>query len=188
MNIQSKLPTTPDEFLRWNEGREGRREFVRGRVEEMMVGVSKYHAVVVARLIHQINVQLGLADYVTSSAEFGVATTGGVRYPDVMVDRMTGAGSDLAASEPLLIAEVLSPSSYTRDFGEKVIDYGTVRSLLHYLVLSQDEPRIWVWSREIDGGWTGPAQHAGLDQRIDLARLKVCIDIGGIYSSLFEHP
>ena len=35
MNIQSKMPTTADEFLRWNEGREGKREFVRGRVVEM---------------------------------------------------------------------------------------------------------------------------------------------------------
>ncbi|APH70295.1 Uma2 family endonuclease [Aquibium oceanicum] len=186
MNIQSRLPTTPDEFLRWNEGREGKREFVGGRVEEMMVGVSKYHAVVVARLIHQINVQLGLKEYVTSSAEFGVVTAGGVRYPDVMVDRMSGAGTDLAANEPLLIAEVLSPSSYTRDFGEKVIDYGTVDSLLHYLVLSQDEARVWVWSREADGIWSGPAQYAGPKERIHMARLNLSIDIGDIYSGLFD--
>ena len=25
MNLQSKMPTTADEFLRWNEGREGKR-------------------------------------------------------------------------------------------------------------------------------------------------------------------
>ena len=186
MNIQSKPPTTPDEFLRWNEGREGKREFVDGRVEEMMVGVSKFHAVVVARLVHQINVQLGLKEYVTSSAEFGVVTPAGVRYPDIMVDRMTGAGTDLAADEPLLIAEVLSPSSYTRDFGEKVIDYGAVDSLLYYLVLSQDESRVWIWSREVDGAWTGPAQHAEPHEHIRLARLNLSLDIGDIYSGLFD--
>ncbi|MDP3898428.1 MAG: Uma2 family endonuclease [Mesorhizobium sp.] len=186
MNIQSKPPTTPDEFLRWNEGREGKREFVRGRVEEMMVGVSKYHAVVVARLIHQINLQLGLKEYVTSSAEFGVVTAGGVRYPDVMVDRMAGAGTDLAANEPLLIAEVLSLSSYTRDFGEKVIDYGSVDSLLHYLVLSQDEARVWVWSRETNGTWGGPVQHAEPREPVSLTRLNLSIDIGAIYSGPFD--
>ena len=37
MNIQSKHPTTADEFLRWNEGREGKREFVRGKVIELMM-------------------------------------------------------------------------------------------------------------------------------------------------------
>ena len=37
MNLQTKMPTTADEFLRWNEGREGKREFVRGRVVEMMI-------------------------------------------------------------------------------------------------------------------------------------------------------
>lgn len=188
MNIQSKLPTTPDEFLRWNEGREGRREFVDGRIEEMMVGVSKYHAIVVARLIHQINVQLGLKDYVTSSAEFGIITPAGVRYPDVMVDRMTGAGTDLAANEPLLIAEVLSPSSYTRDFGEKVIEYGAVDSLLYYLVLSQDERRVWVWSRVIDGAWSGPVQHAEPQGQLEMAALNLSINIGDIYSGLFDQP
>ena len=36
-----EMPTTPDEFLRWNEGREGKREFVRGKVVEMMINVTK---------------------------------------------------------------------------------------------------------------------------------------------------
>ncbi len=43
MNIQSRHPTTSDEFLRWNGGREGKREFVQGRSIEMMVGVSESH-------------------------------------------------------------------------------------------------------------------------------------------------
>ena len=44
MNLQSKYPTTADEFLRWNEGREGKREFVRGNVVEMMINVTRNHA------------------------------------------------------------------------------------------------------------------------------------------------
>jgi hypothetical protein len=60
MNIQARYPTTADEFLRWNEGREGKREFVRGKVVEMMVGVSKYHFVIVSRVLHQLMTQLGV--------------------------------------------------------------------------------------------------------------------------------
>jgi Uma2 family endonuclease len=186
MNLQTKIPTTADEFLRWNAGREGKREFVRGRVVEMMVGASKYHLVVVSRLQYQLMRQLGLKDYAIGSAEFGVKTEAGVRYPDALVDRMTGAGSELAAREPLLLAEVLSPSSHGRDFGEKVSDYATIPSLLYYIVLSQEEAGVWLWSRDPDGVWSGPRMMAGLQQRLELDRLQVTVDVGEIYDGLFD--
>jgi Uma2 family endonuclease len=186
MNLQTKMPTTADEFLRWNEGREGKREFVRGRVVEMMVGVSKHHFAVVGRLLYQLMRQLGLKEYAIGSAEFGVRTDEGVRYPDVLVDRLIGAGSELAAKEPLLVAEVLSPSSYSRDFGEKVSDYATVPSLLYYVILSQDEPRLWLWSRALDGGWSGPSLIAGQGETVELSRLEIFIDVGEIYDGLFD--
>jgi Uma2 family endonuclease len=186
MNLQTKMPTTADEFLRWNEGREGKREFVRGRVVEMMVGVSKHHFAVVGRLLYQLMRQLGLKEYAIGSAEFGVRTDEGVRYPDVLVDRLIGAGSELAAKEPLLIAEVLSRSSYSRDFGEKVSDYATVPSLLYYVILSQDEPRLWLWSRALDGGWSGPSLIAGQGETVELSRLEIFIDVGEIYDGLFD--
>ena len=50
MNLQQKMPTTADEFLRWNEGREGKREFVRGRVVEMMINVTRNHVDIAANL------------------------------------------------------------------------------------------------------------------------------------------
>ena len=186
MNLQTKMPTTADEFLRWNEGREGKREFVRGRVVEMMVGVSKHHFAIVGRLLYQLMHQLGLKEYAIGSAEFGVRTEQGVRYPDVLVDRLVGAGSELAAKEPLLVAEVLSPSSYSRDFGEKVSDYASVPSLLYYVVLSQDEPRLWLWSRDLEGEWSGPLLIAGRGEKVELRRLEVVVDVSEIYDGLFD--
>jgi hypothetical protein len=45
------MPTTADEFLRWNEGREGKREFVRGRVVEMMINVTRNHVDIATNLL-----------------------------------------------------------------------------------------------------------------------------------------
>ena len=59
MNLQQKMPTTADEFLRWNEGREGKREFVRGRVVEMMINVTRNHWRLANRLERQLAAQLG---------------------------------------------------------------------------------------------------------------------------------
>ena len=185
MNIQSRLPTTPDEFLRWNEGREGKREFVRGRVVEMMINVTKRHAVLATRLAAILLRQLPYPEFAVGSADFGVRTPAGIRYPDIFVDRATpeSLDSDLAASCPILLAEVLSSSSHDRDFVEKLSDYTAVGTLLYYLVVSQDDPRIWLWSRS-GKDWEGPAEIAGRDRSFELSSLGARIDLSELYAGI----
>ncbi len=185
MNIQSRLPTTPDEFLRWNEGREGKREFVRGRVVEMMINVTKRHAVLATRLAAILLRQFPYPEFAVGSADFGVRTPAGIRYPDIFVDRATpeSLDSDLAASCPILLAEVLSSSSHDRDFVEKLSDYTGVETLLYYLIVSQDDPRVWQWSRT-GGGWVGPAELAGRDKCIELPDLGARVELSELYAGI----
>ena len=88
MNLQQKMPTTADEFLRWNEGREGKREFVRGRVVEMMINVTRNHWRLANRLERQIAAQLGDEHYDVGTTDYGVRTPDGIRFPG-------GDGADL---------------------------------------------------------------------------------------------
>jgi len=187
MNIQTKLPTTPEEFLRWNEGREGKREFVRGRVVEMMINTTKNHARIATRLTSALLKHFPFPPFTVGSADFGVRTEDGIRYPDVFVDQETetSSGDDLVASHPLLLAEVLSPSSYGRDFGEKVMDYSSLPTLRHYLILAQDEARIWLWSRDRIGAWSGPDQIAGIDQVLGLSAFGLELRLEEIYGNMF---
>lgn len=184
MNVQSKMPATADEFLRWNEGREGRREFVRGKVVEMMINVTRAHARLAFRLSMQLGRQLHPTRYDIGAGEFAVRTKDGIRFPDVYVDRAFDTLQDLAAREPLFVAEILSSSSYIKDFGEKVADYTGLPTLRYYLVLSQDEPRLWLWSRDVAGAWTGPAQVVGRGEVVVLGDLDVSIDVGELYSGI----
>lgn len=186
MNIQSKPPTTADEFLRWNEGREGKREFVRGRVVEMMINVTKNHARLAGRLTAALLRHFAFPPYTVGSADFAVKTPDGVRYPDIFVDKdtPTSKGTDLSASHPLLLAEILSPSSYGRDFGEKVTDYTGLPTLKHYLILSQDEPRVWLWSRGAGGIWRGPEQFAGMDGNVLLSAFDIELKLAELYEGM----
>jgi Uma2 family endonuclease len=52
--------------------------------------------------------------------DLGAAT---VRYPDVVVDAAGGAPNDLTATAPVLVAEVLSPSSVKEDLDIKPAEY-----------------------------------------------------------------
>ncbi len=182
MNIQAKYPTTADEFLRWNEGREGKREFVRGKVVEMMINVTERHYRLAARLLVQLAAQLDPEAYIVGSADFGVRTGEAVRYPDVMVHRPSHALS-LATAEPLLISEILSPSSMADDFGPKARDYLALESLQHYLVLSQSEVALWLWTRH-GPGWEGPELHSDPARPLDLPNLGLTLEPRRLYAGI----
>jgi Uma2 family endonuclease len=186
MNIQQKMPATAEEFLAWNEGREGKREFVDGSVVEMMINVTRHHYFIAARLQNQLANQLGLIDYIVGTADFGVKTTNGIRFPDILVESVGGPGKALSTDEPLLIAEVLSASSMADDFGPKAQEYLAIKTLRHYLVLSQDEARIWVWSRNHEGRWEAPEIAAGFAKTVKLNGFDAMIDLKQIYSGIVD--
>ena len=80
-----------------------------------------------------------------------------------------------------MIAEILSPSSLATDFGEKAQEYTALDTLRHYLVLSQDEPRVWLWSRGEDGMFAKPEMIVGADETVDLPGLQIRIALAELY-------
>ena len=187
MNIHAKTPTTSEEFLRWNEGREGKREFVKGKVvEQMMINVTRHHYFLAARLWSQLTAQLGLKEFIIGSADFGVLTPDGVRYPDILIEKAGGIGTDLATREPLFLAEILSPSTMADDFGPKAREYLSIPTLRHYLIVAQNERRVWVWSRSSEQNWIGPQIFDSAAATISLEGFDVLIDLEELYSGIVD--
>jgi len=89
----------------------------------------------------------------------------------------------MAATEPVLLAEILSTSSFARDFVEKVRDYGDVPSLRFYLIISHEEPRVWLWVRDCEA-WSGPVEIAGQDQTLVFDSLKISLSLFDIYDGV----
>ena len=181
------MPNTVEDFFAWNEGREGKREFVRGKVVEMMIHTTRFHTRLCTNLLFELGNSLDNRKFDYGSADFAVKTKDGVRYPDVMVDKVTPEtlGTDLSARCPLLLVEVLSPSSYVRDFGEKVEDYKSISTLEHYLILAQDEAQAWLWSKQ-DGNWRGPEPISGLESSILLTGLGISISMASLYRHMVD--
>ena len=179
MNIQNTAPTDPDAFLRWNEGREGKRELVNGKIFEMMINVTRNHARVVRALIVALTAALDRTKYEVFAVDFGMKTPSGVRYPDVVVDIAGGSGRDLAVIAPALVCEVLSPSSIALDMVEKAAEYTAVPTVQAYLVLFQDEPRAWMWSRDGEA-WSGPSMIEA-DGVIRVPALAIQVPLSAIY-------
>lgn len=59
--------------------------------------------------------------------------------------------SDTRVSDPVIIVEVASPSSRTRDVGAKLADYFTLPSVHHYLIVRAEDRTIVRHSRQSDG-------------------------------------
>ncbi|MAU96036.1 MAG: hypothetical protein CMP81_09125 [Fulvimarina sp.] len=185
MNIQAPAIRTADDFLRWNEGREGRREFVGGRIVEMMTGGTRQHAQLVLQLALLLKSALAAAEFVVTAADYAVRTPLGIRYPDVLVEPTgASAGNSLASERAILVAEILSPSSLATDFGEKAQEYTALDSLAHYLVLAQDEPRVWLWSRGEDGGFEKPEMTAGREATVELTGLGISLALADLYRGI----
>lgn len=196
MNLVDRhlTPTRPDaptdaaSFLRWAEGREGRYEWVEGRVV-MMTGASKNHAVLTLRIGALLLSRLDPALYQVCAADLGVLTRAGVRYPDIIVDvNAAGTGSHLSATAPVFLAEVLSPSSLRLDRVDKAAEYLAIESVQAYAVFSQDEPQASVWSRGQAGWPEKPEEVKGPEASVTLAALGITLPLAAIYQGIGSEP
>src|SRR5262252_217390 len=94
------------------------------------------------------------------------------------------SGESLRATAPVLVAEVLSPASVEIDLGDKRAEYLRIPSLLAYVVLSQDEPKAWIWTRKEGGFQLEPEILDGAESSIRVAALKVELPLSEVYADV----
>jgi Uma2 family endonuclease len=187
------IPTEPEAFLRWaaklDRHQPFKYELSEGKVSRMMIQVSRAHWLVTANILGELLAKLDRTRFQAGPAEFGVRTAVGVRYPDAIVDRASAGLGDLACVAPILIVEVLSPSTAGLDFTVKLEEYKAISSVQTYLISSQDEPRAWVWSRQINGSWPRlPTELAGREGAIPLGGLGIEITMAAIFRGIPDAP
>ncbi len=180
MNFQPNLRMDKAAFLARMQATEERCELTGGRVV-MMPGASRVHGRIVSNLVVALRSRFDPLQWEVI-AEFGLdAGPETLRYPDVMVDRAGGGDRDYTATAPVLIAEVLSPSTAEIDLGDKAAEYQRIPTLFAYLVLSQDEPKAWVYFRA-DAHLQAPELISGTDAVIRVTGLSLDLPMGEIYA------
>jgi Uma2 family endonuclease len=187
------IPTDPEAFLRWGTTLDRHHpykyELSLGKVSRMMIRVSRAHFLVTTNLMAELLVKLDRTKFDAGSAEFGVRTADGVRYPDIFVDRVSSDLEGLACEAPVFIAEVLSPSTAGIDFTAKLQEYTAIASVQTYLICGQDEPRAWVWSRQSDGTWPMlPTEMTGREGAIPLGGLGIALSMAAIFRGIPDPP
>ncbi|NRF65559.1 Uma2 family endonuclease [Aquincola sp. S2] len=167
------------EFLAWERDRPERNEFWRGDVYAM-VGGKRGHGRVIANLMRHLGNQLDDTPCQAFSENMKVQVADeAVLYPDVFVTCDKQFGPDQAVfTAPILIIEVLSPSTQEYDRSRKFAIYRRLPSLREYGLIDPDTRRVEVFRLGDDGLWNlldmseqGEFELASIDCRIARADL-----------------
>lgn len=103
---------------------------------------------------------------------------GCVAAPDLSVTCTPVRGNDDVVVEPVLVIEVVSPSTEREERGRKKFDYFATASIRQYAIIEQDERRIDLYTRAAHG-WTNEVVEG--DAFLKLSCIAVEISLDTIY-------
>ena len=184
--LRDPLPDSPDDFLAWAESQEEKHELIEGIVV-MQAGASRDHERVAKRIFSSLFQQLDDGAFDVNKGDFGVRiregqARGSVLLPDVLVDRQSDHGKERATTTPVVVIEVLSPSTDLAHHVQKLGRYAQLPSRVHYGVVSQDEPEAYLWHKTKDGWPSEPTVVRGLDMTIALREIGATLRMADIYA------
>jgi Uma2 family endonuclease len=116
-----------------------------------------------------------------SDTKIRIQTTKRTRfyYPDGMVVCDPNPPEDTYQDHPVVIAEVVSEATRRIDEGEKREAYLTIPSLMAYLIIETDSPRVVVHRRTADGFVA--EVYEGVDANIPLDAIEAELPLAELY-------
>ncbi len=180
-----ELRMTLAEFLRWDDGTDARYELVDGRIVSM-APPNDAHGTIVMNIGAAIGSQLRPPCRVAAEAGILRPNRDDSYYvADLGVTCGPAADTRQHLPEPVVIVEVLSPSTEDHDRGRKVPDYREIPSLQEILVVASQERRVELWRREGDH-WRvedligeATVRLESCDASIPLRAIYAHVDLGG---------
>ena len=120
---------------------------------------------------------------------FWIAASGRGRYSDGSI--IYGAPEHpphdgQATTNPVVVVEVLSPSSEGDDEGDKRLDFQSLASLQTYVVIAQDERRVRVYRRTERGEWRPEPEVYRDGDAFELPTLSSAITVAEIYEDILD--
>ena len=184
MHLAQRPVYTEADYLALEDKGECRHEFVAGEVHAMAGGSQRHN-----RITGNAYIQLSLSlkgrscQVFMSDVKLHIARDQAYYYPDVMVAcAQTARAANEAAvlDDPVLVLEVLSPSTENIDRREKLAAYRRLPSVQEYVLISQDRHYVEIYRREGDIGWMYVAFEPG--DVVDFASVGVQMPMADLYA------
>jgi Uma2 family endonuclease len=171
MNQALRKPLTLAEFLEWEQNQELRYEFD-GVQPVAMTGGTAAHASIQANLAISLGGRLRGKPCAFFGSDLKIEVAGRIRYPDGFVVCSPVSNKSTIVADPVVIFEILSPSTSSTDRILKNREYAATPSVRRYVILEQDRVAATVFAR-IEGDWVG---HVLLEDEI-LAMPEIGLEI-----------
>ncbi|MFN0170307.1 MAG: Uma2 family endonuclease [Bryobacteraceae bacterium] len=175
---------TPEQYLEIERGADTRSEYYDGQMYAL-AGAAFAHIVIVGNVSFQLESLLRQRGCFvgTNDWRIRVAPDGLYTYPDVAVvcgePRFADDQKDTLLN-PVLLVEVLSASTESKDRGFKFAQYRRIESLREYVLVSQEEARVECFVRQLSGQWL-LAEFVGLDAVCHLESVDCDLPLSEIY-------
>lgn len=171
-----------EEFLAWAHRQPERWELVDGAAR-MMTGGTPNHARLSRNALVALVAGLGGGRCEAFGPDLAVILgPGHVLFPDASVScEPVGA---LGAASPVVIIEVLSPSTASHDLGDKASAYRRLPSLRHLVLVRQDRVGVQHFHREEAGRDFSLTEIDTVDGRLVLAAIGVGMDLATLYAGV----
>lgn len=189
--MESALPqhyVTAEEYLARERAADYKSEYFHGEVFAMAGGTRRHNAIGLSTgaAIKAVLKGRGCNVY-NSDMRIEIAALNKYTYPNVAV-ACSGeqiADRDDVLTNPILIVEVLSPTTESYDRGKKFEHYAAIESLREYILVSQDEPKIESFYRAglDEPGWSYTMAR-GLDGKLLLRSVDSMILLSDVYDQV----
>jgi Uma2 family endonuclease len=172
---------TVDEFLVWDGEGDTRYELIRGEIVAM-TPPSSYHGVIAIKAGAAIGRKLAPRCNVISEAGIRLPWRNDTYYQaDLAITCSKLVPRQWAVPDPLVIIEVLSPTTEAEDRGVKLVDYRHIDSVQAILLVASEIKRVEFWRRR-ENAWTVVELEAGDSVTLDM--LGFDIPVEALYDGL----
>ena len=161
-----------EDFLLWEREQPERYEYA-GGVATMMTGGSLDHSTIASNLWTALRDKLRRGPCRAFRGDTKIVANESVRYPDLSVTCTPVRGADDTVLEPVLMIEVVSPSTEREDRGRKKFNYFRTASIQQYAILEQDVRRVDLYTRSGDR-WTDEMMEGAATLKL----LSIGVEIG----------
>jgi Uma2 family endonuclease len=181
---------TEQEYLALERAAKFKSEFVGGEMFAMSGGSAR-HARLASKILSKLDLQLEGQGCTAINSDLRIRSPQGDQfYPDVSVVRgpiETYAGSKDVCTNPVVIVEVLSPSTTDYDRGLKFVLYREIPSLNDYLIFHWDAIHVEHYTRQNKDSWLLQHYH-GDEARILLPSIRSELALDSIYAGAMDWP
>jgi Uma2 family endonuclease len=181
--LADSMPMSEADYLAFEDISDEKHEFRDGRLYAMSGGTIRHSVITMSIGGTFINKLAGKGCSVGSpDTRIYIADYNAYRYADVTVFCGPPAyvpGREDIITNPVILVEVLSPSSAVRDRNDKLDEYTHIDTLQAYLLVDQEQYRVERFSRQSDE-WLYQSV-TGLDSEISIPSMGITLALADIY-------